>query len=120
MRALLKLSTYTEVKKTKIILYGKQIDIFNKFPDTKSGYGPYIARCKVYSSVPQVVHDQTCYMLYFSFLLAMRERYQKHGGMYELSKETKNQLGLTEPSHWTLEKLISIQNTMTEPLVLYW
>ena len=55
-----------------------------------------------------------------SFLAAMRERYQKHGALLELSREMKADLGLVEPSHWTLERLISVQAKIVEPLLLYW
>ena len=50
----------------------------------------------------------------------MREQYHKQGAPYELSFEQKQELGLIEPSSWSLEKLDKIQNKIAEPLVLYW
>lgn len=50
----------------------------------------------------------------------MREQYHKQGSPYELSFEQKQELGLIEPSSWSLEKLDKIQNKIAEPLVLYW
>lgn len=54
------------------------------------------------------------------FLSHMREQYHKQGAPYELSFEQKQELGLIEPSSWSLEKLDKIQNKIAEPLVLYW
>ena len=50
----------------------------------------------------------------------MRERFQKHGAALELSLETKTELGVTEPTQWTIERMKQIQNRIAEPLVLYW
>ena len=50
----------------------------------------------------------------------MRERYQKQGAPYELSRELKMELGLSEPSQWNMSKLAQVQNKIAEPLVLYW
>ena len=50
----------------------------------------------------------------------MREKYYKQGAAYELSNETKQELGLAEPAQWTLDRLDSVQYRMAEPLLLYW
>ncbi|XP_046585614.1 LOW QUALITY PROTEIN: regulator of G-protein signaling 22-like [Haliotis rubra] len=54
------------------------------------------------------------------YLANMREKYQHPGSPYELSMEWKILLGLVEPSSWSVERLLSIQNKVAEPLVLYW
>ncbi|XP_052776517.1 regulator of G-protein signaling 22-like isoform X2 [Mya arenaria] len=54
------------------------------------------------------------------YLCWLRERFHKPGAEFELSPEQKYQLGLHEPSAWTLDKLLNIQNLIAEPLVLYW
>ncbi|XP_062622308.1 regulator of G-protein signaling 22-like isoform X4 [Saccostrea cucullata] len=64
---------------------------------------------------PHIKHVQTQ-----QFLSYIREQYHKQGAPYELSFEQKQELGLVEPSSWTLEKLGKIQNKIAEPLVLYW
>lgn len=50
----------------------------------------------------------------------MRELYQKPGGHLELPNACKVKMKLNEPSNWTLDRLVEIQNSMAEPLVLYW
>ena len=50
----------------------------------------------------------------------LREKYHNHGALYELNQAVKQSLGLVEPSAWTIQKLFSVQNTIAEPLVLYW
>ena len=50
----------------------------------------------------------------------MREKYHKQGAPYEISPEFKAALGLSEPSHWTVEKLQAVQSRVAEPLVVYW
>ncbi|WAR24165.1 RGS22-like protein [Mya arenaria] len=52
------------------------------------------------------------------YLCWLRERFHKPGAEFELSPEQKYQLGLHEPSAWTLDKLLNIQNLIAEPLVL--
>lgn len=54
------------------------------------------------------------------FIAAMRERYFNNGSALELSFESKRELGLTEASHWNLQKLKEIHIRMAEPLLLYW
>ena len=55
-----------------------------------------------------------------SYLAALRDKYFKQGAPYELSAETKQELGLAEPTQWTLDRLNAVQYRMAEPLVLYW
>ncbi|XP_060585737.1 regulator of G-protein signaling 22-like isoform X3 [Ruditapes philippinarum] len=50
----------------------------------------------------------------------LREKYHKPGAEFELTVEQKAQLGLSEPSAWTMDKLLAVHNQIAEPLVLYW
>ncbi|KAK6179499.1 hypothetical protein SNE40_011844 [Patella caerulea] len=54
------------------------------------------------------------------YLAGMRDKYQRTSAPYELTKELKIELGLIEPSQWTVKKLQSLQNKIAEPLVTYW
>ncbi|XP_052256163.1 regulator of G-protein signaling 22-like isoform X3 [Dreissena polymorpha] len=54
------------------------------------------------------------------YLCWLREHYHKPGAEFELTPEQKAQMGLGEPSAWTLEKLLGVQNMLAEPLLLYW
>ncbi|XP_053393937.1 regulator of G-protein signaling 22-like isoform X3 [Mercenaria mercenaria] len=54
------------------------------------------------------------------YLCWLREKYHKPGAEFELTVEQKIQLGLSEPSAWTMDKLMMVHNQIAEPLVLYW
>ncbi|KAL4236453.1 GTPase activator [Mactra antiquata] len=54
------------------------------------------------------------------YLFWLREKYHKPGAEFELTVEQKSHLGLSEPSQWTIDKLMSVHNKIAEPLVLYW
>ncbi len=50
----------------------------------------------------------------------MRSKYFNDGVPHSLSAETRQELGLTDPNHWTVQKLLAIQPRIAEPLILYW
>lgn len=58
--------------------------------------------------------------LYDRYLEDIRDRYHKKGSVFELTLGTKQALHLTDSSQWTMEKLISLQNKIAEPLLIYW
>ena len=50
----------------------------------------------------------------------MKDHYDKSGGMYELSEETKEELGLLEAENYNKNHLTAIQIKVVEPLLMYW
>jgi len=54
------------------------------------------------------------------YLCGMRERYHSPGAEFELSTEQKIQLDLVEPASWNVDKLLTVQNQIVAPLILYW
>jgi len=50
----------------------------------------------------------------------VRDRYHKKGAVYELPLGTKQKLNLVDSSQWTMERLYSLQNSIAEPILVYW
>lgn len=53
-------------------------------------------------------------------IACMKDRYDRIGGLFELAPETRLELGLQDPTNWQMDKLLSIQDQLIEPLLLYW
>ncbi|CAH1803041.1 unnamed protein product, partial [Owenia fusiformis] len=103
-------------KKRRFTLDSKKgVDEFGKFLEGTRGERNWsfwldVDRCRNITDAGQLQQ----------YLTAMKEMYLRHGAPLELTQEVKVALGLTEPSSWTVEKLLKVQNNMAEPLVLYW
>ncbi|KAK3091838.1 hypothetical protein FSP39_023074, partial [Pinctada imbricata] len=112
-------------QKTHSLTTRKGIEEFKKFLEGTAGERNWhlwldIDRLRWMYGPDNKVDVQTRQMQIQQHLIFLREQYHKPGAMYELSREQKNELGLVENVSWEVDKLLSVQSKIAEPLIIYW